>query len=164
MIRTLSPVFAALLLVAACERQGAKPTTAPVAPVITPEAAPPPPSASPGVGPALPGAGPASFVGRWAADTAWCADTTGPRQPITLSITRFQGDEHSCAITTLNQVRDGFEAGLACQAGGATSDERVRLSVQGDVLRLTWLNRNEAVVLLKRCPAPPEATGAAPPP
>lgn len=160
MIRTLSPVFAALLLVAACERQDPKSPAAPVAPVITSEVAPPP--APPGVGPALPGAGPASFVGRWAADAAWCAETAGPHQPITLSITRFQGDQHSCAIATLHQVRDGYEAGLACQAGGATSDERVRLSVQGEVLRLTWLNRNEAVLLLKRCPAAPEATGAAP--
>jgi len=31
------------------------------------------------------------------------------------------------------------------------------MAVQGDSLRLTWLNRNNAVVSLARCPAPAAA-------
>ncbi|WP_343787010.1 hypothetical protein [Brevundimonas lenta] len=67
---------------------------------------------------------------------------------------RFEGYENSCAITSLDQVADGYEATLACQAEGTNARERIRLSRQGESLRLTWLNRNDAVVVLTRCPTP----------
>jgi hypothetical protein len=161
MIRTLTPVLATVLLVAACERQGVNPPTEPAAPITTPEVAPTTP-APPGVGPALPGAGPASFVGRWAGNAAWCANTVGAEQPITITPLRFEGYEHSCAITSLDQVTDGYELSLACQAEGEASRERVRLSRQEDVLRLTWLNRNDAVVLLAQCPTAPSPAVSSP--
>lgn len=158
MSRALTPVLAAILMVAACDRQTVNPPTEPAAPAASPEVAPPAP-APPGVGPALPGAGPASFVGRWAGNAAWCANTTGAEQAITLTPLRFEGYENSCAIDSINQVADGYELALTCQAEGAVTRERVRLSVQENVLRLTWLNRNEAVVLLARCPAPAAPEG-----
>lgn len=162
MIRTLTPVLATVLLAAACERQTVNPPTEPAAPIASPEVTPPAPGPE-GVGPALPGAGPASFVGRWAGNVAWCANTTGAERPITITPLRFEGYENSCAITSLDQVTDGYEVMLACQAEGEASRERVRLSVQDNVLRLTWLNRNEAVVLLARCPAGPGQPPAPPP-
>jgi hypothetical protein len=159
MTRSLIPVLAAVLLVAACDRQTVNPPTEPAQPVTSAEVAPAA-LAPEGVGPSLPGAGPASFVGRWAANPAWCANTTGAETPITITPLRFEGYENSCAITSLDQVSDGYEVALSCQAEGEASHERVRLSRQEDVLRLTWLNRNDAVVLLVRCPAeagPPPA-------
>ncbi len=158
MSRALTPVLAAILMVAACDRQTVNPPTEPAAPAASPEVAPAAP-APPGVGPALPGAGPASFVGRWAGEAAWCANTTGPEQPITLTPLRFEGYENSCAIGSIDQVTDGYELALTCQAEGTVSRERVRLSVQEDVLRLTWLNRNAAVVLLARCRTAAEPAG-----
>lgn len=146
---------AAVLALAACERQTVNPPTEPADPVQTTEVAPPP-SAPPGVGPSMPGAGPASFVGRWAGNAAWCANTSGPERPINITPLRFEGYENSCAITSLEQVSEGYELTLACQAEGQTTRERVRLSAQDDVLRLTWLNRNDAVVQLTRCPAATE--------
>lgn len=159
MTRAPIPLLAALLLIAACDRQTINPPTEPAAPPASLEVAPPAPGPA-DIGSALPGAGPASFVGRWAGKAAWCANSSGAEQAITLTPLRFEGYEHSCAITSLDQVIDGYEVMLACQAGGDASRERVRLSVQDEVLRLTWLNRNEAVVLLVRCPATP-TTGAA---
>ena len=47
-----------------------------------------------------------------------------------------------------------YEAVLACASEGQTSSERIRMAVQGDGMRLTWLNRNNAVISLVRCPAP----------
>lgn len=158
MIRSSLPLLGAVLMLAACERQGVNPPTEPAPPIQSSEVAPPVPS-PPGVGPAMPGAGPTSFVGRWAGSPGWCANTQGAEQAINITSMRFEGYEHSCAITGLDQVVDGYEVSLACQTPGATSGERVRLSVQDDVLRLTWLNRNDAVVLLTRCPAAPEPTG-----
>lgn len=161
MTRALIPAFAAVLLIAACDRQAVNPPTEPAAPIATPEAAPPAPK-PPGVGTVMPGAGPASFVGRWAGNLAWCANTSGAQQPVVLTPLRFEGYENRCAITSLEQVVDGYEVTLACQAEGGASRERVRLSAQDDVLRLTWLNRNEAVLLLRRCPAAPVADGGQP--
>jgi len=159
MTRALIPAFAAVLLVAACDRQTVNPPTEPAAPITTAEVAPPAPT-PPGIGTVMPGAGPASFVGRWAANAAWCANVSGAQQAVTLTPLRFEGYENSCAITSLEQVVDGYEVTLACQ--GEAPRERIRLSAQDDVLRLTWLNRNEAVLLLRRCPAAPSSSGGQP--
>ena len=147
----------ALLVLAACGQSETNPPTDPAAPINTPEAEEPaPPTPPPGVGSIMPGSGPQTFVGRWAANRAWCANPQGAERPIEISTTRFEGYENSCGILSVNQVRDGYEAGLACSAEGQTSRERVRMNVQGDAMRLTWLNRNSAVVSLVRCPVPGE--------
>ena len=143
-------LVAPLLILAACQRETLNPPTEPADPIPAPAGdAPPPPSVP------TPAAS-ATIVGRWAAQAAWCANTSGPQQPIEISIQRFEGYENSCAITSLDQVAGGYEATLACQAEGTTTRERIRMVPQGDGLRLTWLDRNQAVVSLVRCPAAPE--------
>lgn len=141
----------AVLALAACGPGEPNPPTEPAEPIDTPEAAAPPTAASPGAGSIMPGAGPRSFVGRWAADVSWCSNATGPERPIEITTTRFEGYENSCAIASINQVADGYEAALTCTAEGAVSDEQVKLSVTGQTLRMTWLNRDNAVVALTKC-------------
>lgn len=148
--------FLTLLALAACGRPGTNSPTDPAAPIETPEAEAPPPTPPPGVGSIMPGSGPQTFVGRWAANTAWCANTQGAEGPIEITTMRFEGYENSCGIVSISQVSDGYEASLACAAEGTTSDERIRMAVHGEGMRLTWLNRNNAVVSLVRCPAPAE--------
>lgn len=145
---------------AACSESEVNPPTQPAQPIVTPEAEAPAPTPPPGVGTVMPGSGPQTFVGRWAANARWCARTTGAERPIEINATRFEGYENSCGIVAVSQVAEGYEASLACSAEGRTSSERVRMSVQGDAMRLVWLNRNEATVSLVRCPMP----GAVPPP
>jgi hypothetical protein len=140
------------LMLAACGPSGTNPPTDPAAPIDTPEALSPPPATPPGVGSMLPGSGPQTFVGRWTANPAWCANTQGPERPIEITTTRFEGYENSCGILSIHQVADGYQAALACASEGQTSTERVRLAVQGENMRLTWLNRNNAVISLARCP------------
>jgi len=144
----------ALLALAACGQSGINPPTDPAAAINTPEAEAPPPTPPPGVGSIMPGSGPQTFIGRWAANRAWCVNPDGAHQPIAISTTRFEGYENSCGIMAVSQVADGYEVSLACAAEGQTSSERVRMNVQGDDMRLTWLNRNSAVVSLARCPTP----------
>lgn len=140
----------ATLAVAACGPGQPNPPTEPAEPIDTPEAGAP--SAGPaGAGAGQPGAGPRSFVGRWAADVSWCPNTTGPERPIEITTTRFEGYENSCAIASISQIADGYEALLTCTAEGAVADERVRMSVTGQSLRLTWLERDNAVVALTKC-------------
>lgn len=150
MTRTSLSLLAVFAL-AACGPGETNPPTDPADPIDTPEAAAPPASSEPGAGSLLPGAGPRSFVGRWAADVSWCPNTTGPERPIEITTTRFEGYENSCAIGSINQVSDGYEADLTCTAEGTVSSERVRMSVAGQTLRLTWLNRDNAVVNLTKC-------------
>lgn len=141
----------AVLAVAACGPGEPNPPTEPADPIETPEAAVDPSAPPPGAGSALPGSGPRNFVGRWAADVSWCPNTTGPERPIEITTTRFEGYENSCAIGSVNQIADGYQATLTCTAEGAVSSERVRLNVIGQTLRLTWLDRDSAVVALTKC-------------
>lgn len=150
MIRTPLSLLA-VLAVAACGPGEPNPPTEPADPIDTPEAAAPPSAPPPGVGSVMPGSGPRSFVGRWAADVAWCPNTTGAERPIEITTTRFEGYENSCAISAVDQIADGYEAALTCTAEGAVSNERVRLSVTGQTLRLTWLNRDNAAISLTKC-------------
>ena len=53
---------------------------------------------------------------------------------------------------------------LACASEGQTSSERIRMAVQGEGMRLTWLNRDNAVISLARCPVSAVAPAAAPVP
>lgn len=154
----------AVFALAACGQSETNPPTDPAAPIATPEADAPPPTPPPGVGSIMPGSGPQTFVGRWAANGAWCANPQGAERPIEITTTRFEGYENSCGILSISQVSDGYEAALACAAEGQTSSERIRMAVQGDGMRLTWLNRNNAVISLVRCPAPAAAPVAAPTP
>lgn len=141
----------ALLALAACGPGEPNPPTEPAEPLDTPDVAVDPAVSPAGGGAALPGAGPRNFVGRWAADVSWCPNTIGIERPIQITTTRFEGYENSCAITSITQVADGYEAALSCAAEGMVSNERVRMSVTGQTLRLTWLNRDNAVVTLKKC-------------
>lgn len=161
MIRTrlcLLAVFA----VAACGPGGPNPPTEPAEPIDTPEAAAPPPAPSPGVGTVMPGSGPRSFVGRWAADVSWCPNTSGPERPIEITTTRFEGYENSCAIGSVSQIADGYDAALTCTAEGAVSEERIRMSVTGQTLRLTWLNRDNAEISLTKCTTLEDTPAAGP--
>jgi hypothetical protein len=150
MTRTCLSLIAALA-VAACGSGEPNPPTEPAQPVDTPEAQVPPSGGAPGAGTGQPGAGPRTFVGRWAADVSWCPNTTGPERPIEITTTRFEGYENSCAIASISQIADGYEALLTCTAEGMVSNERVRMNVTGQSLRLTWLNRDNAVVALTKC-------------
>lgn len=151
-MRVTSLYILAALAVAACGPSDTNAPTDPAEPIETPAAdAPPSPQGPGGVGPMMPGSGPQSFVGRWAADVSWCPNTQGPERPIEITPTRFQGYENSCTIAEVNQVGQGYDAVLRCQAEGQTNLERVRMVASGQALRLTYLDRDNAVVNLTKC-------------
>ena len=133
---------------AACGRgEGSNPPTEPAAPLNTPEAmAPAAPSPT---GPVIPGTGPASFVGRWAVDARWCANTQGAERAVVITPFRFEGYENSCDLADIQQVAGGYEARLRCQAEGQMRQERARFTVSGQTLDIAWLDRNQQVKLLR---------------
>lgn len=141
-------VLVALASLGACGEGEVNPPTRPAAPV---EAVDPAARVDEPEGPTLPGRGPVSFVGRWAADVSWCPNTEGAERPIEITPNRFEGYENSCAIGAVDQVADGYVALLACVAEGMSNQERVKFSVSDDVLRLTYLDRGQDAVILRKC-------------
>ena len=144
---------AAVVALAACGEERTNPPTDPAPPVVAPEAAAPPPEPPAEIGRSLPGAGPPSFVGRWAADIAWCSNAAGPQRPIEITTTRFEGYENSCALESIDERGPGYDVVLRCQAEGQTARERVRMEARDGSMRLTWVDREGAVILLTRCGA-----------
>lgn len=145
------PVVAilALTLLGACGRGASvNPPTEPAQPI---EAVDPGASTENGTVSMMPGRGPTSFVGRWAAEVAWCAAPQGAERPIEIAPTRFEGYENSCAIAAVDQIVDGYVATLACTSEGTMASERVRFQVTGDVMRLTYLDRGGGAVTLRKC-------------
>ncbi len=137
----------------ACGPSGVNPPDEPARPVQSPEAlqeieAPGPSS--------LASRGAKSFVGRWAANAAWCADPRGDERPIEITPMRFEGYENSCDIASITEVASGYDAALVCAAEGQTRRERVRLAASGDMLTLVYLDRDNALIRLGRCPGSPE--------
>jgi hypothetical protein len=138
----------AFALAACGDNAPVNPPTDPAPPVVAQDVVG---AADTGIVSMVPGRGPISFVGRWAVDVSWCANTGGAERPIEITPTRFESHENSCAIGALDQVADGYVATLACAAEGMSIEERVKMSVADDVLRLTYLDRGEAPVRLRKC-------------
>lgn len=153
-MRAPLPSLAAVLLLsaAACERQAVNPPTEPAQPVTGS-------GASVGGAPGSAGlaTGPVSFVGRWAANPAWCARPQGDQTPITITPTRFEGYENRCEVVSVVEVDDAYVADLSCQAEGQAVREQVRMAVTDDILNLSYLDRDGAAVQLYRCPGSPKA-------
>jgi hypothetical protein len=153
-------MLAALALLAACGEHGVNPPNDPAAPLRTPEAMQPvePP------GPAsLASRGPRSFVGVWAADRAWCANPQGERAPMTLTPMRFDAPGASCDIARIDETGSGYVATLSCAAEGGVKTERVHMAAAGDVMNLTYLDRDMRTAKLARCPGSPRAPDPANP-
>lgn len=145
-LATLVPL---LLALAACGREPVNPPTEPAPPVDGAPVAPAAPE--PGVTPTLPGTGPTSFVGRWAANVAWCATPKGAQRPIDITPTRFEGYENSCALASVTETATGYDAALVCQSEGTVRRERIRMAVADQTLNLTWLDRDGARTQLTKC-------------
>ncbi|WP_426025145.1 hypothetical protein [Brevundimonas sp. TSRC1-1] len=156
----LFPMVAAIALLTACGDNGVNPPDEPARPLRTPEAMqqvePPGPSS-------LAGRGPRSFVGIWAANPVWCAHPQGERAPITLTPMRFEAPGVACDIARIEETGAGYVATLACAAQGQAKRERVHMAATGDVMNLTYVDRDMKTVKLARCPGSPRAPDPANP-
>lgn len=149
---SLSGLAAAAVFLVGCGDHEVNPPDRPAAPLRTAEAMqavePPGPSS-------LASRGPRSFVGIWAADAAWCAEPQGERRPITITPLRFEGYENRCDIADIEETPNGYLAYLTCGAEGRTVAERIHMAASGDMMNLTYLDRDMTTVKLLRCPSSP---------
>lgn len=135
----------AALMLAACQPAGD------ADPGELPPDAPPPADSADLAPPPEPG-GDLAFVGSWAADPAWCSNTTGPERPVVITETEFRGYENTCQITGLQPADGGWTATFVCQAEGTTTSEPVGIEADTDTLELTWIDQGQSVEW-RRCPA-----------
>ncbi|WEK38878.1 MAG: hypothetical protein P0Y50_09985 [Candidatus Brevundimonas colombiensis] len=156
----LFPTLAAFALLSACGDQQVNPPTEPAAPLRTPDAMQPVEAVGPS---SLAGRGPRSFVGVWAANPAWCAGPQGADSPITITPMRFDAYGHNCDIARIDEAGSGYFAALACMAQGRRVNERVYMGTTGDVLTLTYMDRDRLTTKLARCPGSPRAPDPANP-
>ena len=136
-----------IISLAACgENANVNPPTEPADPVAAP--------ASGGAASAVDAQNRASFTGRWAADAAWCGNTsaTTDQVPIEITTTEFRGYENRCAIGEVTETDAGWEAQLTCESEGTTTNERARFAVAGEAMTVSWLDRDSAPTTLVRCP------------
>lgn len=145
---------AALALSLAACGEDVNPPTEPAEPLGPPPGETPPPA------PGQPVPTPANFVGLWAADPAWCGNTpaTGDRVPIRITATRFEGYENHCDILSVREAQGVYDADLRCTSEGTTSDQAIRMLVDGDNLDLTYVSAGGGKVQLKRCLDPAVTT------
>lgn len=145
----LSLIATCALSLAACQPAGDRdpgelPPDAP-APAEAEELAPPPETGAPSA------AAPA-FVGTWAANPAWCGNTSGPERPIVVTQTAFRGYENICEITELQPADDEWTATFVCTAEGSTTRQPVGIEADADELEITWVEDGRSVEW-RRCPA-----------
>ncbi len=147
----LGLLLSTVLLAGCGEDAAVNPPTEPAPAIETPG------MAAPGVGTgaagagAMPGTGPTSFVGRWSENARWCADDAAGERIPEITPMRFDGNGSRCEIASVEQGINGYDATLRCQTGGGVRIERVGMAVTGQLLSLTWLDRQGDPVTLTKC-------------
>ncbi|MCE8033594.1 MAG: hypothetical protein LPK20_03390 [Halomonas sp.] len=104
-----------------------------------------------------------AYAGRWATEPALCAEGGDEDRAITLGPSRFEGTEASCDMTVTEEGANAWVAELDCPPDDMATDESIRMSLEqedeegdGEVLTLTYLDREDHEVTLMRCPGPGE--------
>ncbi|WP_143276055.1 hypothetical protein [Brevundimonas diminuta] len=153
MIRLSSSLLAALaILLGACEPpRPVNPPTEPAQPIQGPGTSAPPPQRPPGMEPLLRGAGATSFIGRWAATADSCAQV-GDQVALEITTADLHGRGLRCAIETINERGQGYDALLACETAAGRTERHARFEATDDTLRLMWLGQpSEQPMRLIRC-------------
>ncbi|WP_313574634.1 hypothetical protein [Brevundimonas sp.] len=143
------------ILLAACDPPGqVNPPTEPAQPIQGPGTSAPPPQRPPGMEPMLRGAGATSFIGRWAATADACAQAGDHQAVLDVTTTDLHGRGLRCALETINERGQGYDALLACETATGRTERHARFEATDDSLRLMWLHQpSEQPMRLIRCTA-----------
>lgn len=153
-------LLAAAAFLTACGNGDVNPPTEPAEPLRTPEAMQ---QVQPKGPSSLASRGARSFVGVWAVNPAWCDHPEAERSPITITPLRFDGYHASCEITTISETHAGYLSTLTCAAQPQPRTERVHMSTSGEVMNLTYVDRDMQTIKLARCPGSQRAPDPANP-
>jgi hypothetical protein len=96
---------------------------------------------------------PPSYVGRWAADPAWCRNRPGTSDEIPITFTRrgMEGLENSCRFDRIGGGPAHWNIAMTCRGEGMTARDQIELSVDGNTMQIVYRSRSDAPVKLARC-------------
>ncbi|MGQ4879434.1 hypothetical protein ACOJCM_12785 [Billgrantia sp. LNSP4103-1] len=104
-----------------------------------------------------------AYAGRWATEPALCAEGGDEVRAITLGPSRFEGSDASCDMAVAEEGDNAWSAELDCPPDDMATDESIHFSLEeesdegeGEVLTLTYPEREDYEVTLMRCPGPGE--------
>ncbi len=88
----------------------------------------------------------APYVGRWAADPAWCANKPGETDalPITITETAFLGYENECEMDVVATDEAGvYSIRRQCVGEGVPYEDDISVSINNDRMTLTTAEGRE---------------------
>lgn len=148
----LLPLCVLVIVLGACGDRDVNPPTEPARPLQTPESRQVVEARGPS---SLASRGPRSFVGVWSSNPGWCSAPPGATQgPVRITPLRYEASQKVCDLAEIRETPGGYVATLAC---GSAARERVHMATVGDVLTVTYIDRNMATQKLARCPTSPRA-------
>ncbi len=109
-------------------------------------------AAAPGMVAAQSGGQPA-YVGRWTEQPAWCRNRVGTDElPLVIHARRLEGVEWACTFQQVNGTHPEWRVTARCNGEGMTNRERFVFRVEGNAMRLTYVDRGNRTHRVTRCP------------
>ena len=97
--------------------------------------------------------GPPAYVGRWANQPAWCRNRVGTDElPLTIRQRSLDGVEWACRFVHVTGAHPEWRVTARCEGEGMTNRERFVFRVEGNRMRMTYLDRGNRTFTAVRCP------------
>ena len=102
---------------------------------------------------ACPAAAEDPWVGTWAAEAEWCEnDDTSEEGPVHIEPEGYYGFEAQCRYEVVRRTgAASWRIDADCTAGGRPYRETLLYALDGDLLRVTYLDRDGENVTFRRC-------------
>jgi hypothetical protein len=93
------------------------------------------------------------YVGRWTDQPSWCRNRVGTDElPLVIGARNLEGVEWACRFEQVSGSHPEWRIAARCQGEGMTNRERFVFRVEGNAMRLTYVNRGNRTHRLVRCP------------
>lgn len=98
-------------------------------------------------------AGQPGYVGRWTDQPNWCRNREGTDElPLVISARGLEGVEWSCRFEQVTGSHPEWRVAARCRGEGMTNRERFVFRLEGNGMRLTYVDRGNRTHRVVRCP------------
>ncbi|WP_439573023.1 hypothetical protein [Phreatobacter sp.] len=106
-----------------------------------------------GVGAAAQPGGQPAYVGRWADQQGWCRNRVGTDElPLTIRQRSLDGVEWACRFVQVTGSPPEWRVTARCEGEGMTNRKRFIFRVEGNRMRMTYVDRGNRTFSAVRCP------------
>ncbi len=93
------------------------------------------------------------YVGRWAEQPGWCRNRVGTDElPLVIAARSLEGVEWACRFEQVSGSHPEWRITARCQGEGMTNRERFVFRVEGNAMRMTYVDRGNRTYRAVRCP------------